>query len=109
MNVPFKSFGVQLAPESPGEHGMKFLPSEARFMLKIHAPNSGVDTEVRSLLFSMNFAEELTLRTCSDGSIVTQSAWKLKAVQSPWLEPTGGSPLISTQEIGILNAMSPHA
>lgn len=45
---------------------------------RILALNSGMATKVRRTLYSMNFEEELTYRTCSDGWIVIQSWWKSK-------------------------------
>lgn len=72
---PVLSTGVQLELESPDVLGMK---PDWELILRTLEPNSGVDTETRSMLYWMNFEEASTLRTYSDGWIVILSRWRTK-------------------------------
>lgn len=69
---------------------------------RILALNSGMATKVRRTLFSMNFEEELTYRTCSDGWIVIQSWWKSKEAREYLELRKFGSLQISTPKNGTL-------
>lgn len=77
----FTYFGDRLVLENlewPGQKGVLLLT------LKIHCQNSGTDTVVRNTLSSMNLGELSTSPMYFDGSIVTQSLWRSKALPSPW-------------------------
>lgn len=73
-----KSFGAQLASAKVGKRG-KTTPLH---FLRIHDPNSGVDTEVKRLLLLMNFGEISTFHIYYDGVIGTLSVWKSKVALS---------------------------
>lgn len=60
-------FTEELGVESLGELGTRQV---WRLTLKIHDPNGGMATGVKSMLLSMNFVELLTFHTFLDGSTV---------------------------------------
>lgn len=73
---------------------------EWMLILRIHGPSGGADTQVKKMLFSMNFEEELISRTCSDGSIGTRFEWRKRELQ-PSLKPSlSGLPVIYHQMSG---------
>lgn len=90
-------YGDQLVQVSHIEPG---LLSPTR-ILRIHAPNGGLGTEVKKLLLSMNFVEELTSPMFSDGLINIRSKWKLKvhlqrSRRRPLFSPRTSTPPVST-------------
>lgn len=89
--------GEILAPVKVSVPGKKPV---MQLTLKIQGANSGLATEVKPMLLSMNFEEGSTFRTFLDGSIVIHSVWKRKGVRNPSVLPESGSPPTSTLPIG---------
>jgi len=94
--------GAKLDLESPGVLGKK---PEWKLTAKIPERSFGTVTKWRRMLSSMSFEEELTLPISCAGSTVIQSEWRSKAPVVPWLQGSSGSPPISVQTNGILNAI----
>jgi len=69
--------------------------------LSVQGPSSGMVTQVRKKLLSMNFVEALTSPTCLDGSTGIRSIWKSRELQDPWMLKEFGLPQISIPVSGI--------
>lgn len=74
-NEVVKSSGVAVELASRGVLGVKLVPM---LILRILEPSFGVDTEIRSVLSSMNFEEVSMSDTFSDGWTATLSLWRSK-------------------------------
>lgn len=70
------------------------------YSLKLLLPNGGTDIKVRKMLSLMNFEEGSRSSIYSDGSIIIQSAWKLKGQRYLQKSKISGLPPISSQENG---------
>jgi len=73
---------------------------------RILAPNFGMATKVRKILFLMNLEEVLTSVTCSDGWIVTRAWWRSKEAVNAYKRNAYGLPQIYTPTIGTNTSMS---
>lgn len=70
--------------------------------VKIPEQSGGVVTEVKSMLFWMNFVEILPSVTCYAGWTDIRSLWKPKEDQFRWSQTASGSPVTSILESGML-------
>jgi len=95
-----KSFGVVLVRENLVLLGKK---QPLVLTLKIPDQNSGMVTEIRKMLFWMNFGEVSMCHTYSGGSIATQSVWKSKDLPDPLMQKEFGSLPISNLVVGTLS------
>lgn len=68
--------------------------------LKVHLPSFGADTEVKTMLFWMNFEETSQSPIYSDGSTGTRSIWRIKEQESAAPLRKSGSRPISTRGVG---------
>lgn len=87
----FLYIGVSLVLESHAEHGPK---AALTLIARIHARSSGVDMEVKDMLFWTSFEEELMPPTFFDGLTVIPSVWKLRVRHALWPPQRYGSPPI---------------
>lgn len=97
--------GAKLELENRDVLGMK---QEWTLILKIQGPNSGMVTEVKSMLSLMNFEEISMYRTCSAGSIDILSVWRSKAPPCLWLPRHSGSPVTTTPTPGSRTVLTPQ-
>lgn len=77
--------GAQLTLVNHIGHGG--LPEQTS-SVKIHVVSSGMATQVKALLLSMNLEELSTLRTCYGGLTSIHVSWKLKEVQNHSWQPS---------------------
>lgn len=73
-----KCFGVLQVLEKVIEHGPK---QDRMLMLSLQEASSGTVTNLKNMLYLMNFEEQLMLDISSPGSTATPSEWRLKAHQ----------------------------
>lgn len=93
---------VQLALESRAELGMK---QGWTLILKILGPSFGTDTQVASILSSMNFEAVLTSPISCDGLTGILYEWRSKEPLVPCSPPRSGSPPISQSSTGTLESI----
>nr|WPR18673.1 MAG: hypothetical protein [Chemarfal virus 174] len=91
LNEAYKFIGVELERAKVSAPGKS---QEWELTVRTQEVSSGLDTEVKTLLSSMNFEAELTYPTSSDGQIVIRSWWNSKGPVSRWLHDRYGSHLM---------------